>query len=101
LLHRVISACISCMATRAWRVGKVSEMYPSDARLLGLNINHGQEIKIRLRSAKNATRFLTFESLVGTFLHELVHIVRAPHDKVFFQMLDVLTEETEQYIMSG
>jgi hypothetical protein len=37
------------MKKRGWKVGKLCEMLPGNPNLLGLNINRGREIRIRLR----------------------------------------------------
>lgn len=41
---------------------------------LGININRGQKICIRLRPANDPNSFLPLEEeLIGTMLHELTH----------------------------
>lgn len=37
-----------------------------------------------------------YESILGTMLHELAHIVRGPHDAVFYKLLDELKAECEE-----
>ncbi|KAJ2358184.1 hypothetical protein GGF43_000988 [Coemansia sp. RSA 2618] len=101
LLQRVAAQVRPIMQTRSWRVPVLREFYPRTPNLLGLNVNRGSEIRIRLRSAHNATQFLRYEDLVGTMLHELVHIERAPHDHVFYALLDVLKLETEKLMARG
>jgi len=159
-----VAQVLPIMRKRKWRVGRVSEFFPSNANLLvcaafslrgslgeqltqtdslrmrwtrraladqGLNINRGQEIRIRLRPANRETEFLPFESLVGTMLHELTHIgtvphvvvklartclsltcclnhrasgavsVRGPHDAQFYRILDELTSEYEVNLTKG
>lgn len=39
------------MEKRRWRVGKLAEFFPDNGGLLGLNVNRGQKILIRLRHA--------------------------------------------------
>ena len=56
-----------------WTVGRLREMFPPNPALLGLNVNAGEEIRIRLRPAHNEHAFLPFDDLLGTMLHELVH----------------------------
>ena len=101
LLQRVHDQVIPAMEKRKWKVGLVSEFYPSNAGLLGLNINHGQEIRIRLRPHYDDKVFLQYEELVGTMLHELTHIVHGPHDKSFYALLKEITEETEDLMNKG
>lgn len=50
--------------------------------LLGLNINGGQEIKLRLRTA-DLQGFRKFETIRETLVHELTHNVWAEHDNRF------------------
>lgn len=40
------------------------------SRLLGLNVNKGQRIDIRLRSPNDESIFLPYDDLLGTLLHE-------------------------------
>jgi hypothetical protein len=101
LLRRVAGLVKPIMKSKNWKVGKLSEFYPKDQSLLGLNINRGLEIKIRLRHPRNADVFLDFESIVGTMLHELTHIVRGPHDAQFYKILDGLTSELEGLMQKG
>ncbi|KAJ1336768.1 hypothetical protein BSLG_006871 [Batrachochytrium salamandrivorans] len=70
-------------------------------RLLGLNVNRGQVIRIRLRSAADDNRFLEFNDLIGTMLHELTHNVHGPHDAVFYKYLDELFSEYENAMDNG
>ena len=84
------------MKKRNWKVRNLVEFLPSNPNLLGLNINRGREIKIRLRPAHCSDgEFYPFHHLLGTLLHELVHIVRGPHDTQFYKFLDELWEEYE------
>lgn len=63
---------------------------PSNPSLLGLNVNRGEEIRIRLRFPHNERVFFPYEHLVGTMLHELTHIVHGPHDAKFYSLLGEL-----------
>ncbi|KAJ2157211.1 hypothetical protein GGF46_004656, partial [Coemansia sp. RSA 552] len=101
LLRRIAAQVRPVMEKRGWRVKVLREFFPRSPNLLGLNVNHGLEIRIRLRSAHDDTQFLEYEDLVGTMLHELVHIVRGPHDTVFYQLLGTLKEETELLMARG
>ncbi|KAJ3080739.1 hypothetical protein HK102_002849, partial [Quaeritorhiza haematococci] len=101
ILKTVASHVKPIMKSRGWRVGTLSEFFPSNANLLGLNVNHGAEIKLRLRPHYDQNVFLPFEDVVGTMLHELTHIVRGPHDAKFYAILDELTKEYESLLLSG
>ncbi len=66
LLTRVGLQVHCLMHSRGWQVGLLQEMYPTNPGLLGLNINRGAVIRIRLREAHDNTRFIDFEALVCT-----------------------------------
>ncbi|KAJ2502174.1 hypothetical protein GGH96_001343 [Coemansia sp. RSA 1972] len=101
LLHKIAAQVRPIMHARGWRVGTLREFYPRTPNLLGLNVNKGLEIRLRLRSPHADSEFLPFEDLVGTMLHELVHNERSPHDKVFYALLDEITAETEKLMAKG
>lgn len=62
----------------------------SHPRLLGLNINKGREVRIRLRAFNNDLAFLPFEQVLDTMLHELCHIEIGPHNAEFYRLWDEL-----------
>jgi hypothetical protein len=66
IMNQIVAHVIPIMKSRGWKVPRVSEMFPNNPGLLGLNINRGQEIKIRLRPADNPAHFLPLESLIMT-----------------------------------
>ena len=72
LLNKAVSQVQPIMQKRGWKVGKVVEFFPSNGGLLGLNVNGGQVIKIRLRPSSNKGSFLPYNDVLGTLLHELV-----------------------------
>jgi hypothetical protein len=98
-------------------VGVLKEFLPANHELLGLNVNHGQSISIRLRKSRNdLNSFFPYEDLLGTMLHEMVHIgdnllkmpllmnyilVKGPHDAQFYKMLDELKHECEILMSQG
>ena len=45
------------------------------------------------------SRFLPFEEIVGTILHELVHIVYGPHYGPFKRLLAEITQECEAALL--
>ena len=45
--------------------------------------------------ANDISSFIDFESVLGTLLHELVHIAYGPHDAQFYKLLDELQNECE------
>ncbi|ETV71958.1 hypothetical protein, variant [Aphanomyces astaci] len=66
-----------------------------------MNVNEGWKIFLRLRPASHPTTFLPFEEILGTMLHELVHMKIGPHDASFYKMLDELTEDMENLMARG
>lgn len=50
---------------------QLSEFFPGNPGLLGLNVNRGAEVKIRLRPARDAGSFYDWNHVLGTMLHEV------------------------------
>ncbi|KAJ8330926.1 hypothetical protein O5D80_000945 [Batrachochytrium dendrobatidis] len=96
LLERIYSDVQPIMKLHNFRVGSLQEFYPTNPNLLGLNVNHGQVIRIRLRHAFDDNQFLEFHDLIGTMLHELAHNVHGPHDAKFYKFLDRLFDNYER-----
>ncbi|KAJ1889828.1 hypothetical protein LPJ66_007825 [Kickxella alabastrina] len=101
LLYRLSAQVRPLMQARNWHVHCLKEFLPTNPSLLGLNINRGQEIRIRLRPQSHRDQFLEYEELLGTLLHELVHIVHGPHDNMFYRLLDELKTEMELLMAKG
>lgn len=70
ILRKVASLIKPIMRQRSWRVGTLCEFYPHERNLLGLNINRGQKICLRLRYASDERQFIPIEQVVDTMLHE-------------------------------
>lgn len=68
---------------------------PSNPGLLGLNIDGGKEVRIRLRYNGRERDFYPYESILGTLLHELTHNEHGPHDAKFYKLLDEITKVTQ------
>ncbi|EDO18313.1 hypothetical protein Kpol_1039p64 [Vanderwaltozyma polyspora DSM 70294] len=86
LAHRVSYL----MKEYRFKVGSLVEFYPRDKRLLGMNVNRGQKVMVRLRDPYDEYQFLSRESIMGTILHELTHNLFGPHDNKFYKKLDEL-----------
>lgn len=78
------------MREHRFKVGSLVEFYPKDKRLLGMNVNRGMKIMLRLRNPHDEYQFLSRESIIGTMLHELTHNLFGPHDNKFYSKLDEL-----------
>ncbi|KAK1672271.1 WLM domain-containing protein [Colletotrichum godetiae] len=100
-LKKVASLVKPIMRVRGWKVGELAEFYPEQANLLGLNINRGQRILVRLRYPNDRSLFLPIEHVVDTMLHELSHIIFGPHDGNFHALWNQLRDEHESLIRKG
>jgi len=101
ILKRVTKQVQPLMKRRQWRVKLVREFYPKNPSLLGLNVNRGVEVKVRLRQPGDPERFFPYEHILGTMLHELCHNVIGPHNAAFYKLLDEITEEVERDMANG
>ena len=100
-LRKIASLVKPIMRKRGWNVQILTEFLPQDQRLLGLNVNHGYKICIRLRYSHAPATFLPIEQCIDTMLHELSHIVFGPHDAKFNALWDELRDEHETLLMKG
>ncbi|KAK0733419.1 WLM domain-containing protein [Lasiosphaeria miniovina] len=100
-LKKIASLVKPIMRARGWKVGELAEFYPDEHNLLGLNVNRGQRILLRLRYAGDRTQFLPFEQVADTMLHELSHIVHGPHDQKFHALWNQLRDEHEGLALKG
>ncbi|KAL6715940.1 hypothetical protein ACLMJK_006902 [Lecanora helva] len=101
MLRKIASLVKPIMRQRAWRIGVLTEFFPQETNLLGLNVNKGQRICLRLRYPGDERQFLPLEQVVDTMLHELSHIVHGPHDEAFHSLWNQLREEHEQLLRKG
>jgi len=101
MLRKIGSIVKPIMRQRSWHVGTLAEFYPAERNLLGLNINRGQKINLRLRYPGDANQFLPFEQILDTMLHELCHIVIGPHNAEFHALWDQLRDEHEALLRKG
>ena len=100
-LRKIGSMVKPIMRQRAWRVGTLAEFYPDQTNLLGLNINGGQKIQVRLRYPGDRNQFLPFEDVLDTMLHELCHNAIGPHNAQFHALWDQLRDEMQSLIRKG
>ncbi|KAF2772075.1 WLM-domain-containing protein [Teratosphaeria nubilosa] len=101
MLRKVASMVKPIMRKRGWKVHILAEFLPAEHNLLGLNINRGYKICIRLRYHNNPDLFLPIEQVVDTMLHELSHNVWGDHDSNFHRLWDELRDEQEILIRKG
>ncbi|KAG5513518.1 hypothetical protein PMAC_000950 [Pneumocystis sp. 'macacae'] len=61
---------IPIMNSRGWKIGTLAEFFPKNKALLGLNINKGSKICIRLRTCNDENIFYPLDYLIEIMLHE-------------------------------
>lgn len=101
MLRQVASLVKPIMRKRGWKVQVLAEFLPPEQNLLGLNINKGYKICIRLRYHNNPDLFLPLEQVIDTMLHELSHNVWGEHDSNFHKLWDELRDEHEALVRKG
>ncbi|EMR11719.1 hypothetical protein PNEG_00153 [Pneumocystis murina B123] len=106
LLKKIESLVMPIMKSRSLEVSVLAEFFPKNDALLGLNINRGSKICIRLRMKDDENMFYPLDYLIEIMLHELTHNVYSSHDakfygKLFFYMLNELNLEFNQLLCSG
>jgi DNA-dependent metalloprotease WSS1 len=82
-----------------WTVRSFEEFFPDNNSLLGMNVNWGQKIFVRLRSGHDD--FMLYERVLATMLHELTHMEHGNHSADFYRFLDALTDECDALIRKG
>ena len=93
ILERIATTVAPVMSRRKWKVNVLEEFFPKEDGLLGMNVNRGQIILIRLRPANNPNEFYSWEHIIGTTIHELTHIKVGPHNSEFFRLMDEIADE--------
>ncbi|KAG1461026.1 hypothetical protein G6F46_005118 [Rhizopus delemar] len=101
ILKRLASQVKPILVKRSWKIKNLCEFFPTNPNLLGVNVNHGWKINLRLRPHYDDSQFLEYNDILGTLLHEMAHIVRGPHDEQFYKVLEELRTETENLMASG
>ena len=118
MLERVVRRASPIMQRRQLRVQALVEMPPPrEVTIWGDNLNHGARIRLVLRvrvdegkrsrsrrsSAAGATayRWIADDEVFATFLHELAHNERGPHDAKFYAILNEMTIQAEMHMASN
>ncbi|KAH8998403.1 WLM-domain-containing protein [Lactarius akahatsu] len=102
LLQKVASLVKPIMRSHSWRLPVLAEFFPDSPNLIGLNINMGEKILLRLRPAWDPDAFYSEEDVIHTMLHEaLTHNVHGPHDQNFYEFLSRLEEEYYELKRTG
>ncbi|KAJ3763799.1 WLM-domain-containing protein [Lentinula raphanica] len=78
-------------------VGILTELAPHEhPELLGLNVNAGQQIKLRLRTDRY-DGFRAYREVRRVLCHELTHNVWGDHDNNFKELNSLLNREVAEY----
>jgi len=101
MLQRVASLVKPIMRKHGWILPTLAEFFPESPNLLGLNVNGGEQILLRLRPPWSPDTFLEEDAVVRTMLHELTHNVHGPHDEKFYKFLAELEDEYDALQRSG
>jgi hypothetical protein len=101
LLNRIAHAVAPVMKRRKWKVLILKEFYPNQDGLLGMNVNKGQSILIRLRPPWNKNEFYGWEHVMGTMIHELTHMEIGPHNSDFYRLMDEIADEVDKDELSN
>lgn len=101
ILERVAKQVQPIMRNHNWRVKLLSEFCPKNPALLGLNVNHGVHVKLRLRRPNRDWDFYPFDQILDTMLHELCHNAHGPHNAIFYKLWDDLRKECEELMTRG
>ncbi|KEG10979.1 hypothetical protein DQ04_03091050 [Trypanosoma grayi] len=84
------------LSAHNWKIKHLKEFYPRSARLLGLNVNKGDEVCVRFRSPGAKKTFLPFHEVLCTLLHEIAHCRYSRHDRYFWELYAQLVIECER-----
>ena len=95
LLQQAVKLGNVLLKRHRWTVVRVSEFWPRNKSLLGLNVNMGEHIKVRMRYPDNKNRFYAFEEIMCTLIHEIVHCTIGPHNQEFWKRYYELVAEAE------
>ncbi|KAF4148483.1 WLM domain-containing protein [Phytophthora infestans] len=101
LLERLAAAVLPILTRRRFHVRRLHEFFPKDGALLGMNVNRGAKIYVRLRLKHAPDTFYPYEALLETLLHELTHMVHGPHNEAFYTYLEELKAEMESLMVRG
>ncbi|KAF8559943.1 WLM-domain-containing protein [Imleria badia] len=99
MLQRVASLVKPIMRKHGWVLPTLAEFFPDSPNLL--DVNGGEKILLRLRSAWAPDTFLEEDPVVRTMLHELTHNMHGPHDEKFYKFLAELEDEYDALQRSG
>ncbi|KAG6383500.1 hypothetical protein SASPL_156747 [Salvia splendens] len=95
ILDRIANQVQPIMRKHNWRVKVLSEFWPKNPALLGVNVGRGIHVKLRLRRSDRDEEFLPYHEVLDTMLHELCHNVHSPHNASFYKLWDEIRKWSE------
>lgn len=101
LLYEIANTVGPIMKECGFIVRNLVEFSPKTDNLLGMNMNYGFKIFIRLRPPHNDYGFYPMNELLGTMLHELTHNKYGPHDEKFYKFLSELESKLTTMMING
>ncbi|XP_057433520.1 DNA-dependent metalloprotease WSS1 [Lotus japonicus] len=101
MLEKIAKQVQPIMRKHNWRVKLLSEFCPSNPALLGVNVNAGVNVKLRLRRPNRDSEFYPFDEVLDTMLHELCHNAHSSHNAAFYKLWDQLRKECEELMAKG
>lgn len=90
VMRRVCTELSPIMKREGWTVHHLTEFYPFEEDLRGLNSQQGRTVLLRLRHPSNRGVFLPFTEIMWTSIHELCHNRFSDHDGDFYSLWDEL-----------
>lgn len=90
LMRKVCVGLFPIMKREGWEIVHLTEFYPFEDRLWGLNFQQGKTILIRLRDSREVGTFLSYAEIMSTAIHEVCHNRFSIHDGDFYDLWDEL-----------
>lgn len=88
LLKDINNSVALLMYENGLKVSILAEFYPKQSNLLGLNLDRGYKIMLRLRQPFDDSQFLSRDEIMNTMIHELTHNKIGPHNDTFKELMN-------------
>lgn len=88
MLYSLSHKVSKLMEQKSLKINQLQEFHPKQENLLGMNVNKGHKVLLRLRHKRDIYTLMDEESVMDTFLHELVHNTIGPHNDKFNKLWD-------------
>lgn len=93
MLYSLSHKVSKLMQQKNLKIIQLQEFHPKQENLLGMNVNKGHKVLLRLRPKRDIYTLLDEESVMDTLLHELVHNTIGPHNDKFNKLWDDLRQQ--------